>query len=221
MQQKISANISAFIAEQEGSNCFLLRGSKQTALIDSSASGNSRQLIAFLKETKLDAGSIDLILHTHGHADHIGCDYLFQKAEIAMHELDAKRINESDSDFACAHFFPGTGLPKVSIFLKNNQLIDLGNLQLCVIHTPGHTAGSVCFLLEKQGLLFSGDTLFAGGIGRTDLPSGNEQELTASLKKLQKIAFNTLLPGHGPVLQGAKQNSENIELMLREIGQID
>ncbi len=221
MNQKISENVFAFIAEQEGSNCFLLKGSKRIALIDSSAAGNGRQLLAFLKEIKLDAGSIDLILHTHGHADHIGCDSLFPKAEIAMHELDAKRINESDFVFACAHFFPGTALPKISMFLKNNQLIDLGNLQLRILYTPGHTAGSVCFLLEKQDVLFSGDTLFAGGFGRTDLPTGNETQLYESLQKLQKLAFNALLPGHGPVLQGAKQNRQNLELMLREIGQID
>ncbi|MDP2974518.1 MAG: MBL fold metallo-hydrolase, partial [Candidatus Diapherotrites archaeon] len=196
-------------------------GSKQTALIDSSAVGNSKHLLVFLKETKLDAGNIDLILHTHGHADHIGCDSLFPKAEIAMHEPDAGNINGDNADFACAHFFPGTVLPKVSLFLKDNQLIDLGNLQLRVIHSPGHTAGSVCFLLEKQGLLFSGDTLFAGGIGRTDLPTGNQTLLSESLRKLQKISFKALFPGHGPVLHGAKQNSENIKLMLREIGQIN
>jgi glyoxylase-like metal-dependent hydrolase (beta-lactamase superfamily II) len=221
MNPKIPENVSAFIAEQEGSNCFLLKGSKQTALVDSSAAGNSKQLIAFLKEMKLDAGSIGLILHTHGHADHIGCDALFPKAEIAMHEKDAEKINNNDVNFACAHFFPGTGLPKVSLFLKDNQLIDLGNLQLRILYTPGHTAGSVCFLLEKQGVLFSGDTLFAGGIGRTDLPTGDETQLYESLQRLQKISFKTLFPGHGPVLQGAKENRENIELVLREIGQID
>jgi len=214
MNQKISENVFAFIAEQEGSNCFLLRGSKQTALIDSSASGNATALQRFLLEQKVSLSAIDLILHTHGHADHIGCDALFPKAKIAMHVLDAEKINGNNADFACAHFFPGTLLPKVSLFLKDKQTIDLGNLQLRVLHTPGHTVGSVCFLEEKQGLLFSGDTLFAEGIGRTDFPTGSEEELTASLKKLLKISFKVLLPGHGLVLEGREQNRQNILSLL-------
>ena len=102
-------------------------------------------------------------------------------------------------------------LPKISLLLKGNQEIDLGGLHLRVIHTPGHTAGSQCFFLAKEKALFSGDTLFATGFGRTDLQSSNAQNMLLSLKNLQKTPFKALFPGHGPILQGEEQNTTSLK----------
>jgi len=205
MFQEILPNVFAFISENEGSNCFLLKGGKQTALIDSSTAENKHALFSSLSKLSLHPKDISLILHTHGHADHFGLDKEFPEARIAMHELDAQLINSKNQEFACTQFFPNTPLPKISLFLKDSQTIDFGNFQMQTILTPGHTAGSVCFFLASENALFSGDTLFAEGFGRTDLPTGNTQKMLESLKKLQKMPLKALLPAHGPVLQGKEQ----------------
>jgi len=217
MFQKISENVFAFISSSEGSNCFLLKGSRQTALIDSSSATNSQQLFDALEGLSLKPEQVNLILHTHGHADHFGNDFLFKKAKIAMHQADALAVNKKDPVATCSSFYPDSKYPKVTESLNNRQLIDLGNLQLEVFTTPGHTAGSVCFFLLGQTLLFSGDTLFNSGIGRTDLPTGNRKELIGSLEKLSGLSFSTLLPGHGGILEGAKENKQNLESILHSV----
>ncbi len=205
MFQKIFPNIFAFISENEGSNCFLLKGSKEIALIDSSIAENKEAILSSLTSLNLKPEDVSLVLHTHGHADHFGLDFLFKNARIAMQWADAKQISQGNQEFACAQFFPETKLPKISLLLKDSQEIDLGGPLLKVIHTPGHTAGSVCFFLAKEKALFSGDTLFAEGFGRTDLQSSNPQKMLESLKKLQKTPFKALFPGHGPLLLGEEQ----------------
>jgi glyoxylase-like metal-dependent hydrolase (beta-lactamase superfamily II) len=211
MFKKIFPNVFAFISKDEGSNCFVLKGTKKIALIDSTSFFNKKQLLAGLAKLAISKKDRLLILHTHGHADHIGCDEFFPNAKIAMHKADAKLINGKNEEFACTKFFPGTMLPKVSSTLRHNQKIDLGGIALKVIHSPGHTKGSVCFLLEKENALFSGDTLFAEGFGRTDLMGGNSKKMVESLKKLQKMPLKALLPGHGPVLLGQRPIGKAIE----------
>lgn len=211
MFQKISPGIFAFISGNEGSNCFLIQGEKETALIDSSTAENKEAIISGLNRLDLKPHGISLILHTHGHADHFGCDYFFKNAKIAMHGADAKQISQGNSLFACTQFFPEAKLPKISLPLRGNQEIDLGGLHLRVIHTPGHTAGSVCFFLSQEKALFSGDTLFAEGFGRTDLQSSSAQKMLDSLKKLQKTPFKALFPGHGPILLGEEQTAEALK----------
>jgi len=208
MFQKIFPNIYAFVSENSGSNVFLLIGKKEIALIDSGTEGNKQALIEGLASLDLKPEDISLVLYTHGHADHFGLDFLFTNAKRAMHKFDAEQINSGKASFACSSFFPGTKFPKISILLEPNQEIDLGKIKLKCIHTPGHTEGSICFFEQEKGLLFSGDTVFAEGFGRTDLPSGNATKMAESLKKLQKMGFKGLFPGHGPFLLG----QENINL---------
>lgn len=205
MFKEVSPGVFAFVSSNEGSNVFLLRGEKETALIDSSIEENKEAVISGLESLGLKPGDISLILHTHGHADHFGLDYLFKKARIAMHKEDGFKINENFSEFACVQFFPGTKMPKVVLFLEPEQEVDFGNFKLRLVHTPGHTGGSVCFFLEKKGLLFSGDTLFSHGFGRTDLVGGSSQKMLKSLKTLEKLPIKVLLPGHGYLLQGEEQ----------------
>ncbi len=217
MFQKIFPGIFAFISQSEGSNCFLLLGGEEKVLVDSSTEDNKAGIISGLSALELTPKDISLIIHTHCHADHFGCDCLFPKAKVAMHEKDAKAVNAVDAAATCSQFFPGLRFPKITKTISHNQLVDLGGIRLRVVATPGHTAGSVCFLEEKQLLLFSGDTLFAGGFGRTDLPSGSSAEMAESLRKLQKLRFSLLLPGHGPLLRGAWENKNNLKLLLRSL----
>jgi glyoxylase-like metal-dependent hydrolase (beta-lactamase superfamily II) len=84
--------------------------------------------------------------------------------------------------------------------LHDGDRIELGSLLLDVIHTPGHTQGSICLYDNERSLLFSGDTVFCDDIGRVDLPTGNQGAMTNSLKKLTKLKLDKLLPGHGPIV---------------------
>jgi hydroxyacylglutathione hydrolase len=137
------------------------------------------------------------IVNTHGHADHIGADDKFG-LPVYIHKLDAQCLTDSGrnlSHFVGAPFTLNLSSVKT---VENGDFIKLDSLSLEVIHTPGHTPGGIC--LKADDLIFTGDTLFFGGIGRTDFPGASEQELLASIRdRLLNFADQTAIyPGHGP-----------------------
>lgn len=214
MFSKIIPNLFVFEPKTFGSNAYLLVG-KRNALIDSGTDANGLQKA--LAKLGLHPDDITLILHTHAHADHFSCDFLFKKAKIAMHSADAGAMNAENTKYTCPDFLNNKEFPKIDLILKNSQKIKLGNFNLQAIHTPGHTSGSACFYEKKHKILFSGDTLFANGFGRYDLPSGSKGQLCNSLEKLQKIDFELLLPGHGAIVEGKEQNKQNIKNALNAL----
>jgi len=133
------------------------------------------------------------ILNTHGHPDHI-CDNGRIKeatgAKLCIHELDTYRL---------LYTFSKDSLPPtVDILLKGGETIQIGSLKVEVIHTPGHTEGGCCFYLAEEGVLFAGDMLFAGSIGRVDLPGSDPAAMLRSLKRLFMLPKNVkVYPGHG------------------------
>jgi len=141
--------------------------------------------------------TLKLIVSTHGHWDHIGDNAAVADhtgADIAVHPLDRERLVHPQPLFAPFEIPPS--VPAVE--LAEGGLIRFGEIRLRVLHTPGHTEGSVCLLAVDDRLLFTGDTLFAGSWGRTDLPGGSDEAMVDSLARLSTMATDLrVLPGHG------------------------
>jgi len=149
--------------------------------------------------------SLRLIVSTHGHWDHIGDNAAVASAtgaQIAVHPDDRDALVHPQPLWAPFEIPPS--IPAVE--LAEGGEIRFGSIRLRVLHTPGHTAGSVCLQAVDEGLLLSGDTLFAAGWGRTDLPGGSEEAIAESLGRLSELEPPTLvLPGHGAATTIARE----------------
>jgi len=150
------------------------------------------------------------ILNTHAHPDHLGAAAELQKRydlPFAIHKDELPTFNSAKNT---AQFLGllNFQLPEVTTFISNGQVLEINNLHLQVLLTPGHTPGSICFLTGKH--LFSGDTLFQGSVGRTDLPGGSMKQLGNSLKRLSLLPEDTrVYPGHGEITSIKKELETN------------
>ena len=173
-------------------NCYIVDVSGELLVIDPGA--NAEEIIE-----KLAGRGIKYIALTHGHWDHIGAvSALVAKthAKVAASELDVERIENCKNDYVKSQ---PDGLPKVDIKLKDGDSLQVGDATFDVIETPGHTQGSLCFYNKKEHVLFSGDTLFAGGRhGRCDFEESSLDNMISSLRdKLSLLPDETIIyPGH-------------------------
>jgi len=181
------------------SNCYIVgsQSNKEGMIID--PGDEAKRILKKVEELKLD---IKLIVLTHGHIDHTGALKEVREAtgaEVAVHTDDAQSLGWGVSLISV--LMPGLSYPTPpppDRLLKDGDSIDIGDLHFLVLHTPGHTSGGICLLGE--GVVFSGDTLFNYGIGRSDLPGGSHSQLMDSLQtKLMTLPDDTIVyPGHGP-----------------------
>ena len=164
-------------------NCYIVQNEDRCFLIDPGY--EAARILSFLEEKGLKA---DAILLTHGHFDHVGA-----VRELAA-ELDCK-VYIHEGDLSLPPQFTAGALYYTDLY-KGGITIEAAGLDVFVRHTPGHTPGSVCLLVEN--VLFSGDTLFAGSCGRTDLPGGDCSAICESLRRIARMPGNfKVCPGHG------------------------
>jgi len=144
---------------------------------------------------------VDLLINTHCHFDHTGGDADFIKAsgcDVAIHKLEADLLRRGDGEVTCAKTFGRRLAPiEVQRELKEGDKLKLGEVVLEVLSTPGHTAGSISLYGRAKNILFTGDTIFCDGVGRTDLPTGDAEALALSLERLAKLGAEQMYPGHG------------------------
>lgn len=150
------------------------------------------------------------IVCTHTHFDHIGALPELKeslKVSIAMHK-DEVVIYKRAKEMAAVWGFQIDDMPAPDVLLTDGDEVVVGGLKFKVLHTPGHTPGGICLL--GNGVVITGDTLFAGSVGRTDLPGGNMPALKASFKRLMTLPAQTnVLPGHGPASSIGNEQSNN------------
>ncbi len=169
--------------------------SREAMLIDPGAAGE--QVAQYLRANRLE---LKYIINTHGHGDHIEGNRFFKErfdsAKLCVHKDDELMLYKADLNLSL--FYEKTTIsPPADVILEDGMTLFLGKEEIKVIHTPGHTRGGICLLLDKY--LFSGDTLFEENVGRTDLPGGSFADLAASIRdKLFVLSENLIvLPGHG------------------------
>ena len=138
------------------------------------------------------------VVNTHGHADHTAGNADIVRATgaaLCIHHMDAQRLKGLLSA-SISRVFGGKGSPKPDRLLSDGDMVPVGREALTVLHTPGHTPGGIC--LYSEGHVFTGDTLFVGGVGRTDLPGGSPKKLSASIRnRIYTLPDDTRVwPGH-------------------------
>ena len=195
--------IKRFVTNAIGENCYLLwDDTLECAIIDCGAWGEQKEarIAQFIEENHLVPR---LALQTHMHFDHImGLSFLHRKYGLQpLCHIDEQRVYEAAPAMVSEWF--GQQMPPlvpVGEYLVDEQTLQLGHTLIRVLHTPGHTPGGLCFYLPNEKMLFSGDTLFQGSVGRSDLPGGDVEKLIRGI--WDKILFLpddvTVYPGHGP-----------------------
>jgi len=198
---ELKPGIYQFPSEKPGSHVYLVRGSNKNVLIDTGITSNFNHLQSFIQELGLAIKDIDLVLLSHEHFDHIGAaTYFFETAVIGAHRLAANKIELQDEFVTMNKYLNAPGNPFFAhIWLEDDTIISLGNYELKVIHTPGHTSGCICIYETRERLLFSGDTVFAKGTLSDIATSGNISDYVNSMERLSTIKISELYPGHGRI----------------------
>ena len=165
-----------------------------------------------LSGLSLSPEDIEMVIITHAHPDHMEGVKIFQETDALI------GVSSAEMEFiktVAPHYGEALGIPgfETGILLQEGDL-KIGNLNFEVIHTPGHSPGSVCLYWPDTKTLFTGDVIFDQGVGRTDLPGGDVEKLKESIRKISRLDVDYLLTGHGDIVAGkeaVKQNFKAIE----------
>ena len=198
---ELASGVYQFRGEKPGSHVYLVKGDSKNVLIDTGVAHKFSALRSRLRELGIRVRDVNLIILTHEHYDHCGATAFFHRtAVVAAHRLAANKLELQDEFVTFRRYHDQTSKPFwVDIWLENDSIIDLGNYELQVIHTPGHTSGCICLYEPKAGLLFTGDTVFAGGTLSEIAVGGNVSDYVNSIRRLSNFKIKQLYPGHGRV----------------------
>ncbi|MGK0290518.1 MAG: hydroxyacylglutathione hydrolase [bacterium] len=210
-------DITTFPVAPLGCNCSIIvcKNTKEAIVVD--PGGEATKILAELKKRNV---TVKWIIHTHAHFDHcLATDEVTTslRAEqesslyVAMHKDDFFLWENLGQQCQWFGVPPQNSTTKIDHHLQDEEFLAFGNTKLTVLHTPGHSPGSCCFNLENTGTMFSGDTLFQMGVGRTDLPGGDSDQLIKSVKnRLFTLDGDTkVIPGHGDLTQIGIEKKQN------------
>ena len=204
---KLDTDLYAYIwksSAENNCNSFLI-GGDLPVIVDPGHQHLVKNLIKLMEKDENRFEDVRVIIATHGHPDHLEAIQTFARAgvQVAIHEEEWKFLQEVGGQF---YRSMGMEMPelKVSFFLKEGEL-KLGSKTFQVIHTPGHSPGSISLYWPEKKALFTGDVVFPMGVGRTDFPGGDGGLLRDSIERLSKLDAEYLLSGHGEVIKG-RQN---------------
>lgn len=213
MPMKICENLHGLMwRSMTANNCntYVITGPKNI-LIDPGHLQHFHQVESELKVLNLTPRDIDLVLCTHAHPDHLEGVQVFKRAGVkfGLHARDWALVQDMLPRLgAAANTDPGEIAP--DFFLEEGDL-HVDGIHLEVLHTPGHSPGSLCFFWPLHKALISGDLVFREGIGRTDLPGGDSPALKQSLQKTASLPAELLLPGHGEIVSGRDDVQRNFD----------
>ncbi|MBM4285492.1 MAG: MBL fold metallo-hydrolase [Deltaproteobacteria bacterium] len=191
-------------------NCYIIGDGQTREAVVIDPGGDEDEILHTLRFHNL---TLKYIIDTHGHFDHVDANQPLKEAtgaQIAIHTADAHMLNKPSME---ALFFTGNRVrtSEADILLQEGDVISFGAINLKVLHTPGHTPGGISLVMEGQPVVYVGDTLFYGSIGRTDFPGGDFNTLITGVR--QKIFtlgdHYTVYPGHGPATSVGQEKKYN------------
>jgi glyoxylase-like metal-dependent hydrolase (beta-lactamase superfamily II) len=189
-------------------NCYIFGSAKEKEVVIIDPGGSPELILSVLYGL---TARVRYIINTHGHMDHIAANRQIKRrtgAEICIHRADSEMLIDSRKNFSDLMVTPVTS-PPADRLLNDGDVINVGELKLKVIHTPGHSPGGISMV--SDGLVFTGDTLFAGSIGRWDFPGASYNLLLASVRNKLLVLDEDMIiyPGHGPTSNIGTEKKEN------------
>ncbi len=208
---EVEKNIKRFVVNEFGTNCYIYKDSDTNESIVIDPGGKEKQIIDFIKTNNL---TLKYIILTHCHYDHIlALDKIIEdfNVPVIIHMDEYQSIMDDAINLSLYFGSPiSNKLTNINwLKVKDMDIVKLGNQNIYILHTPGHTKGSICLYI-KDKFLFTGDTLFCGSVGRTDFPTGDIEQIDESLKRIIFLPANIIFfPGHGEPCIVGEEKSHN------------
>ncbi|MBN2040127.1 MAG: MBL fold metallo-hydrolase [Spirochaetes bacterium] len=208
---ELNHNIYLLKGFDNSSHSYVIKGDYRNILIDSGLDSSFPVLQEQLLKIGLKIRDVDIILNTHEHFDHIGANRYFQNHSlIAAHRFAATKMKFNDKYVTLYKSGDSNEISlHVHLWMENKTRLDLGNFVLDIIHTPGHTSGSVCIYEPSLKCLFTGDTLFAGGVLSYIAESGSVGDYINSIMTLNTLNIKEIYPGHGNMSSNPGEDLKN------------